>query len=117
VTADIAALDAKIGTIWPLSLKRSTGWCRYQGVGPTAAAIIIAEIGVDMSRFPTPAHLAEWASSHPESFLGRQDQGNGSAGHGNRYLARVLGEAAVCASRTDTFRSLLIRNGCDQAPT
>ncbi|MEO3780816.1 hypothetical protein ABGB16_29195 [Micromonospora sp. B11E3] len=32
-----------------------------------------------------------------------KNKGNGSTGHGNRYLARVLGEAAVGASRTDTF--------------
>ncbi|MGZ4524571.1 MAG: hypothetical protein ACXVGI_09610 [Mycobacteriaceae bacterium] len=33
----------------------------------------------------------------------RQREGNGSTGHGNRYLARALGEAAVTAGRTDTF--------------
>ena len=32
-----------------------------------------------------------------------ENKGNGSTGHGNRYLARVLGEAAVSAGRTDTF--------------
>jgi transposase len=32
-----------------------------------------------------------------------KNKGRGSTGHGNRYLARVLGEAAVAAARTDTF--------------
>lgn len=32
-----------------------------------------------------------------------KNKGNGSTGHENRYLARVLGEAAVAAGRTDTF--------------
>ena len=32
-----------------------------------------------------------------------RNKGNGATGHGNRYLARVLGEAAVCASKTDIF--------------
>ncbi len=74
------------------------------GIGTTAAAVIIAEIGVDMTRFPTAAHLAAWARFAPgvKESAGRK-KGTGATGHGNRYLARVLGEAAVSAGRTDTF--------------
>ena len=54
--------------------------------------------------FPTAAHLASWAKFSPgaKEPAGRS-LGNGSTGHGNRYVARVLGEAAVGASQTDTF--------------
>jgi transposase len=74
------------------------------GIGVTAAHAIIAEIGVDMTRFPTPAHLSSWAKFAPgiKESAGRK-KGNGATGHGNRYLARALGEAAVGAGRTDTF--------------
>ena len=74
------------------------------GIGVTAAQAIIAEIGLDMTRFPTPAHLCSWAKFAPgiKESAGRK-KGNGDTGDGNRYLARVLGEAAVSAARTDTF--------------
>jgi transposase len=57
-----------------------------------------------MSRFPTAGHLCSWAKFSPgiKSSAGKS-KGNGSTGHGNRYLARVLGEATVVAGRTDTF--------------
>ncbi len=57
-----------------------------------------------MGRFPTPAHLASWARYAPgvKQSAGKT-KGNSATGHGNPYLARVLGEAAVAAGRTNTF--------------
>src|SRR5438309_2518870 len=59
---------------------------------------------MDMSRFPTAAHLASWARFAPgvKESAGRK-KGKGTTGHGNRYLARALGEAAVAAGKTNTF--------------
>jgi transposase len=57
-----------------------------------------------MSRFPTPAHLTSWARFAPGvSESAGRPKGNAGTGHGNPYLARVVGEAAVSAARTDTF--------------
>ena len=104
VDADIAAVDVQIGQHLAPFGEAAARLDEIPGIGPTAAAIIIAEIGLDMSRFPTPGHLASWARFAPgiNSSAGKT-KGNGSSGHGNRYLARVLGEAAVAAGGTDTF--------------
>jgi hypothetical protein len=55
-------------------------------------------------RGPTAAHLVSWARFVPgvKESAGKH-QGRGSTGHGNPYLAHVLGEAAVITGRTDTF--------------
>jgi transposase len=57
-----------------------------------------------MTRFPTPAHLCSWARFAPgiKESAGK-NKGRGATGHGNPYLAAVLGEVAVTAGKTDTF--------------
>lgn len=73
------------------------------GIGPVAATAIIAEIGIDMSRFPTPAHLCAWAGFAPIAHESAGRSKGRSTGHGNKYLARMLGDAVAGAARTDTF--------------
>ncbi|MET7354942.1 IS110 family transposase [Streptomyces mirabilis] len=73
------------------------------GVGPTTAQIILAEIGADMSRFPTPEHLVSWAKLCPRTTQSGAKNTAGPNGKGNPWLKGALGEAASAAARTDTF--------------
>ena len=73
------------------------------GIGRDAAQVIIAEIGLHMSAFPTPGHLVSWAKLSPRTIQSGARNRSGQTGKGNPYLKGVLGEAAAAAGRTDTF--------------
>jgi transposase len=73
------------------------------GIGPVSAQVVVAEIGLDMSRFPTAAHLVSWAKLSPRTIQSGATQRGGKTGKGNPYLKGALGEAAAVAARTDTF--------------
>jgi transposase len=120
-TADIAALEAHIEAQIAPFAQAADRLDEITGVGRAAAQVIIAEIGTDMGRFPTPGHLASWARFAPgvKQSAGKP-KGKATTGHGNPYLARVLGEAAVAAGRTNTFlgeryRRLAKRRGTKKA--
>lgn len=90
------------------------------GVGPRTAQELIAEIGIDMTRFPTAAHLVSWAKFAPiaKTSAGRGTHG-GPTGKGNPWLAATLGEAVAGAARTSSFlgeryRRLVKRRGKDR---
>jgi transposase len=119
--ADIAAVQAKIDEQIAPFQAAVDRLDEITGVGRTAAQVIIAELGVDMSRFPTPGHLVSWARYAPgvKESAGKK-KGKATTGHGNPYLARVLGEAAISAGRTTTFlgeryRRLAKRRGTKKA--
>lgn len=86
------------------------------GLGRTAASIVLAEIGVDMTAFPTPGHLASWATLTPRTIQSGTRNGHGGTGKGNRWLKAALGEAAVGASRTKTFLGARYRRIAKHAP-
>jgi transposase len=72
------------------------------GVSPELACSIIAETGLDMSRFPTPAHLVAWAGLCPRT-VQSGPRTRHAKGHGNTYLRSYLSQAAMGAARTSTF--------------
>ncbi len=70
------------------------------GVKQRAAEVLIAEMGVDMSAFPTPKHLVSWAKVSPGNDQSAGRCRSGKTGKGKRWLRATLNESANAAART-----------------
>jgi len=75
------------------------------GVKQRTAEVIVAECGVDIRRFPTPAHLASWAGMCPGNNESAGKRKSGRTRQGSKWLRIALIEAAQAAARTDTALS------------
>ena len=73
------------------------------GVSLELARAIIAETGLDMTRFPTAARLASWAGLAPAARQSGPRNRKPAKGHGDAYLKGYCTQAATGAARTDTF--------------
>jgi transposase len=90
------------------------------GVGARNAQVIIAELGTDMSVFPTAGHAAAWARLTPRTIQSGASAKPGRTGKGDPYLRGALGQSVMAASRTDTrlgeqYRRLARRRGKQKA--
>src|SRR5271156_921691 len=73
------------------------------GIGRGAAQVIVAELGTDMTQFPTPGHAASWAKLTPRAIQSGATSKAGRTGKGNPYLRGATGVAVMTAARTETF--------------
>ena len=105
LTAQIEELTAKIEVLCEPYEHQIEQLDAVPGFGIITAQDIIAEIGVDMTVFPTAGHLVLLGPAVPAGRLVRPASARASnaTGRGNPYLGGALGEAAVSAGRTQTF--------------
>jgi len=97
---EIARLDEKIGErMRPFEedIKRID---EIPGLGRRGVEQIVAEVGLDMSRFPSGAHLSSWARICPGNNESGGKRHSGRTGHANPWLCSILVEAAWAAVRT-----------------
>jgi transposase len=120
LAARAAQLTAAMPAAWGIDADGTTG--PAAGTGPDAAVLpaparlaeipgvsedlartIIAETGLDMTRFPDAAHLVSWAGLCPAARQSGPRTRPGSKGQGDTWLRSALGQAVPGAARTPTF--------------
>jgi transposase len=103
-TAQIDELTARIETLTEPWLHQIQQLDAVHGTGRISAQDVIAEIGVDMTVFPTASHLVSWAKWCPQvRQSGGKSKGTSASGRGNPYLSAALGEISISAARTQSF--------------
>ena len=118
----IAQLDQRIGEVMtPLDQTALKIMDEIPGIDQRAAQNIVAEIGPDMSRFPTADHLASWAGICPGNDQSAGKRRSGRMSDGNRWLKATLNQCAWAASRKKDsyfaaqFKRITSRRGVKRA--
>jgi transposase len=122
--SEIATLDARVEEMvravpaWAAAVERLD---TIPGINRVIASLIVAEIGVDMQRFPTAGHLAAWAGVAPGNNETGGKQRAAGTRKGNKVLRRALIQAAKAAARKNDsylkalYHRLAARRGKNRA--
>ena len=118
--ADIAALDQRIEAALAPFAARVELLRSIPGVDVRCAEVIVAEVGADMSVFPTPSHLASWAGMCPGQRDSAGKRGSGKTRKGSKWLRAALVQSARAAARghgylAERYRQVRRRRGDPKA--
>jgi transposase len=118
----VAKLDRRIAEVMsPLENQALQRLDEIPGIDRRAAENVLAEIGADMSRFPSPDHLAAWAGMCPGNNQSAGKRRSGRMTDGNHWLKSTLNQCAWAASRKKTsyfaaqYRRITARRGVKRA--
>lgn len=118
---DIAALEVKVAQLLAPYQRQLDLLLTIPGVDWVVAATLIAEVGVDMTAFPTPRHLASWTGVAPGNDESAGKRRNTSTTRGNVHLKTALVEGARAAAKKkgsylrDKYYRLKARRGANRA--
>jgi transposase len=119
--AQIVACDAKVAEVLCPFAAQVAALDRIPGVGERTAQILLAEMGIDLSRFPSHRHLAAWAGMAPGNRESGGKRRPARTRKGSPWLRAALAECAWAASKAKAgylpaqFRRLASRRGNKRA--
>lgn len=117
----IGSIDEQIDNAMKPYQSQTEHLTTITGVDKKSAECIIAEIGVDMSRFPTPEHLASWAGICPGNNESAGKRRSGTINKGDSWLMGILIQVALAAAKTrdsylkDKYYRIAARRGKKKA--
>lgn len=107
----VERFDERIGKLTTPFAEATARLRTIPGIGAASAEVIVAEIGVDMSRFPTSGQLASWAGMCPGNDESAGKRRSGRTTKGNQWLRTTIVQVAWAATHTKAtgFRMMYSR--------